>query len=57
LGFRQGHGGEAVSSEAQFEALPNTDQLAVAGFLKTLQMPVLPIKRNPPPQMFGLPNR
>jgi hypothetical protein len=51
------HGGEAVSSEAQFEALPNADQLAVVGFLKTLQMPILPMQRNPPPQMARLPNR
>jgi hypothetical protein len=51
------HGGEAVSSEAQFEALPNADQLAIVSFLKTLRMPMLPMKRNPPPQMGGLPNR
>jgi hypothetical protein len=51
------HGGEAVSSEAQFEALPNADQLAIVSFLRTLQMPILPMKKNPPPQMAGLPNR
>lgn len=51
------HGGEAVSSEAQFEALPNADQLAIVSFLRTLQMPILPMKKNPPPQMVGLPNR
>ena len=51
------HGGEAVSSEAQFEALPDADQLAIVSFLKTLQMPMLPMKRNPPPQMAGPHNR
>ena len=51
------HGGEALSSEAQFEALPDADQSAIVTFLKTLQMPIVPMKRNPPPQMAGFPNR
>jgi hypothetical protein len=29
------HGGEAVACEAQFEALPDRDQLAIVSFLKT----------------------
>ncbi|HEV2170705.1 MAG TPA: hypothetical protein VGR40_07145, partial [Candidatus Binatus sp.] len=41
------HGGEATSSEAQFEALSNSDQLAVVTFLKTLQMPILPANQDP----------
>jgi len=51
------HGGEAVPSEAQFEALPDSDQLAIVSFLRTLQMQILPMTRNPPRQMGGLPNR
>ena len=35
-------GGEATASEGQFEALSDSDQLAVVTFLKTLQMPILP---------------
>jgi Di-haem oxidoreductase, putative peroxidase len=33
------HGGEATASEAQFEALSDSDQSAVVAFLKTLVMP------------------
>jgi hypothetical protein len=41
------HGGEATTSESQFEALSNSDQLAVVTFLKTLQMPILPTNMDP----------
>lgn len=41
------HGGEATASESEFEALPNSDQLAVVTFLKTLQMPILPTYMDP----------
>jgi cytochrome c peroxidase len=41
------HGGEATTSEAAFEALANSDQLAVVTFLKSLQMPILPISVDP----------
>lgn len=41
------HGGEATTSESEFEALSNSDQLAVVSFLKTLQMPILPISLDP----------
>ena len=41
------HGGEATNSESQFEALSNSDQLAVVTFLKTLQMPILPPNQDP----------
>ena len=41
------HGGEATTSESQFEALSNSDQLAVVTFLKTLQMPILPANLDP----------
>ena len=47
------HGGEATSSEAQFEALSNSDQLAVVTFLKTLQMPLLPMSKDPNVNMFN----
>jgi hypothetical protein len=47
------HGGEATSSEAQFEALSNSDQLAVVTFLKTLQMPIMPMSRDPNVNMFN----
>jgi hypothetical protein len=50
------HGGEAASSEAQFEALPNPDQLAIVSFLRTLQMPTLPMRKDPPPLMTRPPN-
>ena len=36
------HGGEATTSETQYESLSDSDQLAVVTFLKTLQMPILP---------------
>jgi len=49
------HGGEALASEAQFEALPNPDQLAIVNFLKTLQMPILPIRRDPNVNMANSP--
>ena len=41
------HGGEAASSEAQYESLSDSDQLAVVTFLKTLQMPILPANQDP----------
>ena len=41
------HGGEATTSESQYEALSNSDQLAVVSFLKTLQMPILPANQDP----------
>ena len=41
------HGGEATASEGQFEALSDSDQLAVVTFLKTLQMPILPANMDP----------
>jgi hypothetical protein len=47
------HGGEATTSEAQFEALSNSDQLAVVTFLKTLQMPILPMNLDPNVNMFS----
>jgi hypothetical protein len=47
------HGGEATSSEAQFEALSNSDQLAVVTFLKTLQMPLIPMSQDPNVNMFN----
>jgi hypothetical protein len=43
------HGGEATASEAQFEALADSDQSAVVAFLKTLVMPV--VNNDPNPQM------
>jgi hypothetical protein len=46
------HGGEATNSEAQFEALSNSDQLAVVTFLKTLQMPIMPMSQDPNVDMF-----
>lgn len=49
------HGGEATSSESQFEALSNSDQLAVVTFLKTLQMPVLPTNQDPNVNMLNSP--
>jgi hypothetical protein len=33
------HGGEANASEAEYEALPDSDQSAIVAFLKTLVMP------------------
>ncbi len=48
------HGGEASSSEAAFESLPNDEQAAVVAFLKTLKMPI--IKNDPPPQMADSPD-
>jgi hypothetical protein len=47
------HGGEATNSESQFEALSNSDQLAVVTFLKTLQMPILPPNQDPNVNMPG----
>ena len=47
------HGGEATSSEAQYESLSDSDQLAVVTFLKTLQMPILPPNQDP---NVGMPN-
>jgi hypothetical protein len=49
------HGGEATTSEGQFEALSNSDQLAVVTFLKTLQMPVLPTSLDPNVNMLNAP--
>jgi hypothetical protein len=49
------HGGEATASESQFEALSNSDQLAVVTFLKTLQMPILPANQDPNVNMPGAP--
>jgi len=48
------HGGEATASEAEFEALPNSDQAAVVVFLKSLMMPIINHK-DPNPQMVGSP--
>jgi hypothetical protein len=47
------HGGEANSSEAQFEGLRNSDQAAIVAFLKRLVMPI--IKNDPNPQQAGSP--
>jgi hypothetical protein len=47
------HGGEATSSEAEFAALPDTDQAAIVTFLKTLAMPI--ISNNPNRQQPGSP--
>jgi hypothetical protein len=41
------HGGEATASEAQYESLSDSDQQAVVTFLKTLQMPLLPMNQDP----------
>jgi len=41
------HGGEATPAESQFEALSNSDQSAVVTFLRTLQMPILPMNLDP----------
>ncbi len=49
------HGGEATTSESQFEALSNSDQLAVVTFLKTLQMPILPTNQDPNVNMTNSP--
>ena len=50
------HGGEATSSESEFEALPDSDQAAIVSFIRTLEMPILPMQldqtvnmRNSPP--------
>ncbi len=48
------HGGEATASDAEFEALPNSDQAAVVVFLKSLMMPIINHK-DPNPQMVGSP--
>jgi cytochrome c peroxidase len=48
------HGGEAAGEEANFEALPDSDQSAIVAFLKTLQMPAMSMKRNPPPQLAAV---
>jgi Di-haem oxidoreductase, putative peroxidase len=48
------HGGEATSSEAQYEGLPNSDQAAIVAFLKTLRMPIIPA--DPNPQQAGSPS-
>ncbi len=48
------HGGEATMSVANFEALPDEDQVAVVAFLKTLRMPIM--KNNPQPQEAGSPS-
>jgi hypothetical protein len=42
------HGGEATQSEAAYEALSDSDQLAVVTFLKSLKMPIM--DDNPQPQ-------
>ncbi len=49
------HGGEATTSESQFEALSNSDQLAIVTFLKTLQMPTLPTNQDPNVGMLNAP--
>ncbi len=48
------HGGEATKSEADFAALPDSDQGAIVAFLKTLMMPVIK-NGNPNPQQAGSP--
>jgi Di-haem oxidoreductase, putative peroxidase len=48
------HGGEATASEANFEALPDSDQSAIVAFLKTLVMPIIKNK-DPNPQQAGSP--
>jgi hypothetical protein len=48
------HGGEATKSEADFAALPDSDQAAIVAFLKTLMMPVIK-DGNPNPQQAGSP--
>jgi Di-haem oxidoreductase, putative peroxidase len=47
------HGGEAQSVRDAFEALSNSDQIAVVTFLKSLRMPIM--DNNPPPQLEGSP--
>jgi len=49
------HGGEATTSESQYEALSNSDQLAIVTFLKTLQMPILPTNQDPNVSMVNAP--
>jgi len=48
------HGGEAAQSEAAYEKLSDSDQLAIVTFLKTLKMPIM--ENNPPPQEEGSPH-
>jgi hypothetical protein len=43
------HGGEAATSEADYEALSALQQKAIVEFLRTLQMPL--VRDNPNPQM------
>jgi hypothetical protein len=38
-------------------ALPDSDQAAIVAFLKTLQMPAMPMEQNPPPQLARVPAR
>jgi hypothetical protein len=47
------HGGEAAESEADYEALPDSDQQAIVAFLKTLKMPLL--ADDPEPQQAESP--
>ena len=47
------HGGEAAASRDAYEALSDSDQLAVVNFLETLAMPIMP--NNPQPQEEGAP--
>ncbi|MGH7933370.1 MAG: di-heme oxidoredictase family protein [Candidatus Binataceae bacterium] len=47
------HGGEAATSEANYEALPDSDQKAIVAFLKTLKMPI--IAGDPEPMAAGSP--
>ena len=47
------HGGEASPVVAAYQALPDSDQLAIVRFLKTLQMPIM--DNNPMPQAQGAP--
>ncbi|MGC2305239.1 hypothetical protein [Candidatus Binatus sp.] len=49
------HGGEAADSVGQFESLSDSDQLAVVTFLKTLQMPILPMNLDPNVNMSNSP--
>jgi HD-like signal output (HDOD) protein len=46
------HGGEASTSEAQYEALSASDQSSVVAFLKTLRMPS--VRSDPNPQQAQL---
>lgn len=49
------HGGEATATESQFAALPDSDQAAIVSFIHTLDMPILPARRDQNVNMSGSP--